>query len=67
MVVIAKSFKTYVSLRKIYCFLRKVPFSLPNLGLPPKKFIILWGIFFIPWGTWLGLALSLFFPKEVTS
>jgi len=75
--VIAKTLKTYVSLKnlglslgEIHCSSRKVPFSLGNLAISSKKKFIVpkgscifhQGIFLTPWGTCLKLALSSLLP-----
>jgi hypothetical protein len=56
MVLIAKRFKTYVSLKKIHCFLGKVPFSLRNLGPSPRKIHYFMGSFFYSMGNFVGIT-----------
>jgi hypothetical protein len=50
-------------------------FLLREFGpFPKKNSLVLWGVkfftnelFFIPWGTCLGFAISLHLPREITS
>jgi hypothetical protein len=74
MVVITKKFGTYVSLRnldlspkKIHCTLGKMPFSQEKFIASQGNYLFLEGTFLTSWGTCLGLALNLFFPKEIIS
>ncbi len=74
MVVIAKLFKTYFSLVNLSVSPKKVHYSPKEVALlhkelhcSPKKLFFSQGTFFTTWGTCLGLALSFFLFKKVTS